>query len=203
MRKHKILIVEHSEIIQNGLCAIIKAAPFNCDLKCTDNQREINDYIRNQHPVILLINPSVNLDNRIEVIKALRQESISIGFKLVAIVYAYFDDHILALFDEVIYINDDMSKIIAKIGRLLETESVISEDETGATLSQREMDVVRLIALGRSNREMAEELFISIHTVISHRKNITTKLGIKSASGLTIYAVINKLINADDYGKTV
>jgi DNA-binding NarL/FixJ family response regulator len=203
MRKLKILIVEHSEIIQNGLCAIIKAAPFNCDLKCADNQREINDYIKNQHPVVIFINPSVNLDNRIEVIKSLRQESISIGFKLVAIVYAYFDEHILALFDEVIYINDDMSRIITKISRLLERESVISEDETGAILSQREMDVVRLIALGRSNREMAEELFISIHTVISHRKNITTKLGIKSASGLTIYAVINKLINADDYGKTV
>jgi DNA-binding CsgD family transcriptional regulator len=68
---------------------------------------------------------------------------------------------------------------------------------------QRELDVVRLVASGKSNREIAEELFISIHTVISHRKNITTKLGIKSVSGLTIYAVINKLIGTDDFNRTV
>ncbi|NJO92945.1 MAG: hypothetical protein HC831_31265, partial [Chloroflexia bacterium] len=41
------------------------------------------------------------------------------------------------------------------------------------------------------------KLFISIHTVISHRKNITEKLGIKSISGLTVYAVLNKLIDTE------
>ena len=56
---------------------------------------------------------------------------------------------------------------------------------------------MQLVALGNSNKEIAEKLFISIHTVISHRKNITEKLGIKSISGLTVYAILNKLIDTN------
>lgn len=68
------------------------------------------------------------------------------------------------------------------------------------SLSDRESEVIRLVAMGKTNKEIAEELFISIHTVISHRKNITEKLGIKSISGLTVYAMLNHLIDASNLG---
>ena len=58
-------------------------------------------------------------------------------------------------------------------------------------LSPREIEVISLIATGKTNKEIADRLNISQTTVITHRKNITDKLGIKSVSGLTIYAVIN------------
>lgn len=61
-------------------------------------------------------------------------------------------------------------------------------------LSQREIDVLRLIASGMINKEIAESLGISVNTVLSHRKNITAKLGIRSVSGLTFYAMMNGLI---------
>lgn len=64
-------------------------------------------------------------------------------------------------------------------------------------LSAREKDVLRLVATGLSNKEIADKLFISIHTVVTHRKNITDKLGIKSISGLTVYAIINGIIDSD------
>lgn len=64
-------------------------------------------------------------------------------------------------------------------------------------LSPREIDVISLIAKGLSNKEIANSLNISQTTVITHRKNITDKLGIKSVSGLTIYAVMNGYIDAD------
>jgi DNA-binding CsgD family transcriptional regulator len=69
-------------------------------------------------------------------------------------------------------------------------------------LSEREKDVLQLVALGHSNKEIAEKLFISIHTVISHRKNITEKLGIKSISGLTVYAILNKMIDTEHIDPT-
>ncbi len=62
-------------------------------------------------------------------------------------------------------------------------------------LTQREREILRQVAMGYSNKEIADSLYISIHTVITHRKNITGKLGIKSISGLTVYAIINRLID--------
>ncbi len=67
-----------------------------------------------------------------------------------------------------------------------------SKSEEG--LSRRELDIIKLIAIGLSNKEIAEELCLSTHTVMSHRKNIARKLDIHSTAGLTIYAVVNGII---------
>ncbi len=61
-------------------------------------------------------------------------------------------------------------------------------------LSTREIEVLRLIASGNLNKEIADKLCISVNTVITHRKNISTKLGIKSASGLSLYAMMNGIL---------
>lgn len=65
-------------------------------------------------------------------------------------------------------------------------------------LSERERDVLIQVVNGLSNKEIADRLFISIHTVMTHRKNITRKLNIHSTAGLTIYAIVNKLISIDN-----
>lgn len=64
-------------------------------------------------------------------------------------------------------------------------------------LSERERDVLVLVAKGLTNKEIASELNISPHTVISHRKNIVHKTGIRSVAGLTVYAVLNKFIDSE------
>lgn len=68
---------------------------------------------------------------------------------------------------------------------------------TGHELSAREIEVLVLITKGLINKEIADKLNIGLTTVITHRKNITEKLGIKSVSGLTIYAVMNGYVEAD------
>lgn len=62
-------------------------------------------------------------------------------------------------------------------------------------LSDREIEVLSLVAQGRINKEIADALNISIPTIVSHRKNITEKLGIKSISALTIYAVMHGYVD--------
>jgi DNA-binding CsgD family transcriptional regulator len=64
-------------------------------------------------------------------------------------------------------------------------------------LSPRETEVLVLLVKGYINKEIADKLHISLSTVITHRKNITEKLGIKSVSKLTIYAVMNGYVEAD------
>lgn len=74
------------------------------------------------------------------------------------------------------------------------------EAETVATdaLSDREKEVIVCVVKGLSNKEIAEQLFISVNTVMTHRRNISRKLQIHSPSGLTIYAIVNGLINLED-----
>ncbi|RLD72360.1 MAG: DNA-binding response regulator, partial [Bacteroidetes bacterium] len=62
-------------------------------------------------------------------------------------------------------------------------------------LSERETTVLKHVTQGMTNQEIAEKLFLSVHTVTTHRKNITKKLGIKTVSGLTVYALLNKVID--------
>ncbi|MDO4461836.1 MAG: LuxR C-terminal-related transcriptional regulator [Bacteroidia bacterium] len=69
--------------------------------------------------------------------------------------------------------------------------------EDADLLSAREKDVIVAIVQGMSNKEIAEHLCITINTVITHRKNITRKLQIHSAAGLTIYAIVNGLVEID------
>jgi len=66
--------------------------------------------------------------------------------------------------------------------------------ENSDGLTARETEVITLVAKGLLNKEIADSLGISLHTVISHRKNIASKLGIKTVSGFTMYAAMNGLI---------
>ena len=90
---------------------------------------------------------------------------------------------------------DSPKKVIEDI---LEKFLPQKEDEETSKLSEREKDIVRLVAKGLTNKEIADKLFLSIHTVTTHRKNISAKLGIRTISGLTTYAILNGLVNIDE-----
>lgn len=96
-----------------------------------------------------------------------------------------------------ILVNDSEYDIQSLFNRIYPQKIEDKESGLSNELSARERDVLKLVALGLSNKETADKLFISIHTVITHRKNITEKLGIKSISGLTVYAIINGIIDSD------
>lgn len=66
------------------------------------------------------------------------------------------------------------------------------------SLSPREREIVAMIARGKTNKEIADALFLSVHTVTTHRRNITAKLQLHSAAAITIFAVINKLVDLED-----
>lgn len=89
--------------------------------------------------------------------------------------------------------------IIEQLERLFAGEnSPATAGENGKDLSSRETDVLQLIVKGITNKEIADKLNISLNTVLSHRKNITAKLGIKTVSGLTFYAIMNGIISGDE-----
>ena len=82
-----------------------------------------------------------------------------------------------------------------------EAEIPIEKEEKKSSqdgLSQREKEIITCVVKGMSNKEIADHLFISIHTVITHRRNIARKLEIHSPTLLTVYAIVNKLVDISE-----
>jgi len=101
----------------------------------------------------------------------------------------------------VLPVNTSQEEIVKRLRAILqEADKSYAQTKTGKELSSREKDVLRLIVKGVINRAIADKLFISLNTVLTHRKNITSKLGIKTIPGLTFYAITNGLISSDEIG---
>lgn len=90
---------------------------------------------------------------------------------------------------------EDYRENLPAADRADETASGAPEDPA---LTARETEIVRCIARGLSNKEIAAKLFVSIHTVTTHRRNICAKFDIHSASALTIYAIIHRLVDLSE-----
>ncbi|KAA6308081.1 Oxygen regulatory protein NreC [termite gut metagenome] len=107
----------------------------------------------------------------------------------------------LIIFSFPLYLSilDDLETLTLKISRLQNIKSAEGEENDNTeNLSLREKEIVVCIVKGMMNKEIAEKLFLSIHTIITHRRNISKKLQIHSTAGLTIYAIVNKLIELKD-----
>ena len=90
---------------------------------------------------------------------------------------------------------------IQRSGQILYSEEADTENndkERSEVLSQRERDIIVCITKGMSNKEMADALCLSVHTVTTHRRNISNILQIHSTAGLIIYAIANKLVHIED-----
>lgn len=184
----KVIIISESEIIKRGISSIIRNN-YNIDISCINNINELEKYKKTGDTFFLLF-----------IHKGIcSQEEADYGFDETSVVDVIWLCNELAgntnIKGKTICLDATQKQIVDLISIVLK-ENNIPEDKVVdiSTLSDREVDVLKLVAKGFSNKDIGEKLYISMHTVISHRKNITKKLGIKSISGLTVYAILNKLI---------
>jgi DNA-binding NarL/FixJ family response regulator len=132
----------------------------------------------------------------------LKEECGCPQMKCIALLYILMDKSLLRPYDERLSIFDTGDEIRQKLDALY-TEEIQHTTETAEQqiLSTREKEIVVCVVKGMTNRAIADRLFLSAHTVITHRRNIARKLQIHSASGLTVYAIVNKLIELSEVGK--
>lgn len=187
----RILLVEPSPIITEGIsCLLQKSNLFEVCSTLSDADT-LEERLTISKPDILLINPMLLPHTRPLVsLKVFRDFP---KMAIVAIVYQYLEPALLHGFHGILDINESSNKISS----ILEAaySSLEDKDDTEEySLSSRETDVLIFIARGMTNKDIADELNISQHTVMSHRKNITKKTGIKSAAGLAVYAMLHNLI---------
>ena len=192
--KNRVIICETSEIITIGLAEIINSiAQFDVVARL-DSPERLSEKILSTDTNLLVINPLLLGYHNRDFLSQLGKEHPQLT--MIALVTSYLDHTLLTPYSGVIEINDTKSKIISKMNEFAQSEATKSTDDV--ELSKRETDVLVAVAKGMMNKEIADQMNISIHTVISHRKNITRKTGIKSVSGLTVYALLNNLIDEKD-----
>ncbi len=193
MAKITFAICEKSYLIRKGLASVIEKIPDTKINQQIENTEELIVLAKNCEADYLIINDGFIADPKVK--KILTTFSGTTRF---IILVNDNDNEISGInFDGIININDTQNILLKKIKEITGKNSVVQKDVIPGEISKREADILKNIALGFSNKEIADKLFISTHTVVTHRKNITRKLGIKTVPGLTIYAIINKLIDID------
>ena len=196
--RNRVILCEASEIIATGLEEIIQGIAGFDVVSRLDSPENLSEKLLASDANILIINPLLLGFNDRNLIAQWRKDNPHL--LCIALVTVYMEDFALKNYDGIIGINDSKLKLINKLGQLAQTNEK-SEKLEDADLSKREIDVLIAVAKGLMNKEIADQMNISIHTVISHRKNITRKTGIKSVSGLTVYALLNNLIDENEVYK--
>jgi DNA-binding NarL/FixJ family response regulator len=192
-RSINIIIAETSSIVYEGLTGIIVKSGMKSNVSRVVAFDEIQQVCAKRKCDIIILNPTF-MQNNLKPFHALKNQFENI--KWIGLVYAYYDQGLLSLFDAVINISDAPEIITSMVQKAVNSTST-KHDHVEDILSDREIDILKLLTAGLSNKEIADKLNISINTVITHRKNISQKTGIKSVSGLTIYAVVKKLISLE------
>ncbi|MDR1878201.1 MAG: LuxR C-terminal-related transcriptional regulator [Bacteroidales bacterium] len=196
----KIAVAEASSIVRSGVEVQMKRlSGFRFQLMEITGSELVHEAIRTHKPDILIINPSMIVGFTL---RQLREECGCPAMKCIALLYSLTDRSVLRSFDEQINIYDTNDEIKQKLEKLyIEEIQDVTENDEQQILSTREKEIVVCVVKGMTNRAIADRLFLSTHTVITHRRNIARKLQIHSASGLTVYAIVNKLIELKEVGK--
>lgn len=196
MKTYKIVIADPSAIVMCGLASLLKKLPDMEVVMQTDDLRTASSRLQVLRPDLLIVNPSMIDFSKRKMVRTMFEDFPDM--KLVALVSAFFENQVLRQFNGVLEINDNLQRIKSTLNAVL-SESGSEEDESeSAQLSDREKEVLVCLAKGQRNQEIADALKISVHTVVTHRKNIVRKTGIKSVAALTVYAILNNLIDEKD-----
>ncbi len=193
-----IIVSDSSAIIRSGVVSILqRIATLSCDVSEISDMSILISGAQRISCDVLIVNPS-QLGHFSA--SQLRADVGNDNLKIVALQSAFTDQSVLQNYDEVLSIYDSADSIASKIS------SVVSDEEDGEVkrdLSQREKEIIVCVVKGMTNKLIADTLNLSTHTVIAHRRNIANKLQIHSPSGLTIYAIVNKLVDLSEIKNSI
>jgi DNA-binding NarL/FixJ family response regulator len=209
LNKYRILLVDDHPIVQMGLAEMINAEKDLAVCGTAENLHQTLDQIESLKPDLVLLDISLKGSNGIELLKNIKARMP----KLLVLMLSMHDENLYAIralragAAGYIMKQEATEKVLTAIRKVLAGEVYLSDNiekkmmkqlvggrtaRTGSPiedLSDRELEVFGLIGQGRSTRQIAEELHLSIKTIESHRAHIKEKLNLKSATELMQYAI--------------
>lgn len=194
MRRFRVAIVEPSTIIAEGIASLVgQSGEFDVVYSSGDLKMLVERFAVIAPDLVVIGSQVIGANT--QSLRVMYSELQSVALALLSTTVC--DEEVMRQFDGVVNIYDSQAQIIRKLHAAVE-QGETNPYSDSHDLSERERDVLILVAKGKANKEIADLLNISIHTVMSHRKNITHKTGIKSVAGLTVYALLNNLLDQSD-----
>lgn len=204
-RKQRAIVTDENYLSLQGLCTIVKQHTSLTLVSSNDCLAELRTDIEKHTPDILVLNINQTKESLINLLKKL-----DAGIKLLMIADIASTQWIKTIWKlnphGIITNNCSEEEIVEALDRLTENKNfycnrildcIHNNDDSSITekhgLSTRELEVIQLITKGRSTSDIADKLFVSKHTINSHRKNILKKLGLKSPVELIVFAIENNL----------
>ena len=191
--RKKIVLIIPSDIVARGFESVLSGQG---DFLVLDN---LVDYSKPREARLRILDPDVVIvDPAVFDFRSRKDGRLLISEQCDASVLALegqaVTEDILRQYDGAVSLYDDAAGIVRKIHSAMDSRQPEPSGE-GNELSSREKEILVCVAQGMLNKEIADKFSLSIYTVITHRKNITRKTGIKTVAGLTVYAILNNLID--------
>lgn len=194
MKSYKVLIAETSPIISAGLSHCLKnLKELTSRIIEVDSRDSLFETVTSQEIDLLVVNPTFG---GLLHPNDIRKCSLNPALKIFAIEIGKINKSTVALYDDHFHVSDDMAEISLKVKNALKAVNVDEAEKD--TLSIREKEIISYVVKGFTNQEIADRLYLSVHTVMTHRRNIARKLQIHSATGLTIFAIVNKIVDLSE-----
>jgi len=196
----KVIVVSNAFLLSVGVENLaLELSGMLVDQVYIGSEKNLQDKIISKKPEFVIIDPLSIGDGLISLIRKLNQEK---HIKIIGLVSSTSNNNIISLFRHTLNIQHSKYQLIEALKNIIGKEEKVA-DKDEKLLSKRETEILRNLALGLTNQEIADKLFLSIHTVMTHRKKITRKLAIKTVSGLTVYALMNKLVDIREVERRV
>ena len=215
MKKYRVIIAEDHAILRDGLRSLLSSEPdFEVVDEVENGIQAVRSVSKNQ-PDLVIMDLSMPKMNGIEAVQEIR--SSDPGVKILILTVYNTDEHVLAalkagangyvlkeakhsefmmairhVLDGKYYLSPGVPELI--ISGYLEGQNSTKTSSTWDTLTKREREILKLIAEGHKNREVADTLCISVKTVEKHRANLMRKLNLHNAVELTVFAVKKGLV---------
>jgi len=197
MSKIGFYIISKSHVITKGLESLLREIALVDIIGNSDSSFKLMDRILHEEPDFVIISEEmVDPETKNDLEKCLPDNNKT---RLLYLRNSENSDKTESIFYDSINLYQSKIELLQKLNQIIDSlKPAPITSPKSSEISEREKNILRNVAMGLTNKEIGEKLFISIHTVATHRKNITQKLGIKTVSGLTVYAILNGIINLEE-----
>jgi two-component system, NarL family, response regulator NreC len=191
-----VILVEGSFIVRAGIEQLLQEFSELEVVEVFDgSEKNLADKILSNRADLVILNPETVNDDLVSLTNRLTESGIS----LVGLTGKNTASNVNSRFNYLFRLEGGKYELVEELKKITKSRTPEGvKKEANSDLSERETAILKLVVSGLTNQEIADKLFLSIHTITTHRKNITRKLGIKTVSGLTVYALMNNILDLSE-----